>query len=201
MVRLIFKPRTSRVLIPLVLGTAFLIAAVVLVVAVSTTMWKQVTVEAESKARTLMDRALAVHTKFTGELKPRLFEFTDPFRPEGYFEPGWMSSSYAVRRINKYFHGLDDIDYYIKDAVIDARSLENEADTIERAFIDGLNTDPGLMTRSSVQRIDDTPDLVFIRRGRPLKSCAFAATVSLQRHRKAFYGCMERSGVSAVPMD
>jgi two-component sensor histidine kinase len=119
-----------------------------------------------------MDQALAIHTFYTKDLKPQLFELTDASRPEGYFEPSWMSSSYAVRRIGEYFHTFSPIDYYYKDAVIDARNPGNEANELERAFIHDLNADTKLVTRSSVVKEGDESYFVYLRRGEVLEeSC------------------------------
>jgi len=119
-----------------------------------------------------MDRTLALHTYFTKELKPGLFALTDQNLPDSYFEPSWMSSSYAAKRIDEYFQTFNSTGYYIKDAVIDARNSENEADSYERAFIGELKDDPTLVTRSNVQKIHDTLYFVFMRRGETLdESC------------------------------
>jgi hypothetical protein len=61
-----------------------------------------------------------------------------------------MSSTYAVREIDKYFKSLEPGEYYYKECAIDARSPENEADEYEKSFIEELNANPELMTRSVI---------------------------------------------------
>ncbi|MBI9084465.1 MAG: DUF3365 domain-containing protein [Desulfobacterales bacterium] len=95
--------------------------------------------EAKEKARILLDRNLATHTYFSHQLKPSLFKKMESFVEESYFEPAWMSSTYAVREIDKYYHEIEETEYYYKEAAINARSPENEADAFERGFIEELN--------------------------------------------------------------
>jgi signal transduction histidine kinase len=121
--------------------------------------------EAESKALLLLNRNLATHFYFSQEIKPKLMEWTEPFRTEDYFEPSWMSSTYAIRQIDKYFQELSPTGYYFKDAAISARSPENEADSYERAFLDDLAADPELEQRSDIYTINGVPYYVVMRRG------------------------------------
>lgn len=139
-------------------------------------MQKQALEEAESKARILLDQNLAIHSFYTEILKPQLFEFTDPFRPESYFDPAWMSSSYAVRQIENRFEAMNESSqyggYYMKDAAINARSPENEADAVEMAFLAAVRADPKLVMQSSTRTIDGKPYMQYLRRGEVLEeSC------------------------------
>ncbi len=135
-------------------------------------MRSQALVEAEAKARILLDRNLATHTYFSHDMKPNLFEWTEPFRSDDYFDPTWMSSTYAVRHIDQYFKSLSDADYYYKEAAINARSPENEADAYERTFLDWLNADPDLVIDTSVRVLDGKPYFVVMRRGEVMEeSC------------------------------
>jgi PAS domain S-box-containing protein len=168
--------KVSRVGVSLLLsmGTAavFLVAAVAVVVLVNHYVRQQALAEAESKAQILLDRNLATHTYFSHDLKPNLFEWTEPFRDKDHFDPTWMSSTYAVRQIDGYFRTLSGANYYYKEAAINARSPENEAQAYEVAFIDELNADPGLVHRSFVDVLDDSPYLVTLRRGEEMEeSC------------------------------
>jgi hypothetical protein len=63
---------------------------------------------------------------------------------KGYFDHTWMSSTYAVRQMNKYASDERNVSYYYKEAVINARSPENEANGYERKFIEQLNENPTL---------------------------------------------------------
>jgi PAS domain S-box-containing protein len=160
------------VFLNLLIGAAFAAVAVIAVVLMNRQMRQHALAEAETKARMLLDRNLATHTYFSHNLKPNLFELSDPFLPEGYFDPTWMSSTYAVREIDKYFRTLSPTEHYYKEAAIDARSPENEADAYERAFIQELAADPGLVDRSAIRNLDGRPYFVTLRRGEVMEeSC------------------------------
>ena len=76
-----------------------------------------------------------------------------------------MSSSYAIREIGIYFKELSSAVYYFKDAAINSRNPENEADAEEAAFITEVKTNPSLKERSSIRNIDGEPYLVVLRPG------------------------------------
>jgi hypothetical protein len=154
---------STRLLITV--GTLFLAAGLLVVVLVNHHMRQQALLEAEEKADILLDHNLATHTYFTHRLKPTLFELTEPFRSADYFEPTWMSSTYAVRAIHEYFTPLHNEVYYYKECAINARSIANEADPFEQGFIRELNEDPTLEKRSAIRRLDGKPYLVVLHRG------------------------------------
>ena len=145
-------------------GAIFIIAGIIIVALVNYMERQQALVEAETKACIILNRNLAIHTYFTRQLKPKLFGSTDPVRSKDYFEPTWMSSTYAIREIDKYYRLLESGDYYYKESAINARSPENEADAYEKSFIEEMNADSGLVTRSVVRVIDGKPYFVVLRR-------------------------------------
>ncbi len=153
-------------------GMLFLAVAILTVVLVNNVMRQHALVEAEAKARILLDRNLATHTYFSNVLKPNLFQWTAPFRSDDYFDPSWMSSTYAVHEIDRDFQTLSADGYFIRDAAMNARNPDNEADGDEIAFIEQLRTDPNLTTTSYVRTIDGVPTLVYLRAGEVLEeSC------------------------------
>jgi len=77
---------------------AAVMAAAAIVVLVNRGMRQQALAEAEKKARILLDRNFATHTFFSQIMKPRLLKWSAPFRSIDYFDPSWMSSTYAVRK-------------------------------------------------------------------------------------------------------
>ena len=156
-------------LLTLSVGLAFVTVGVIAVLLVNRSMRQQALTEAEEKARLILDRNLAIHTYYSHELKPGLFELTDPIVPEDYFDPTWMSSTYAVREIDRHFLELSPADYYYKEAAIDARTPANEADAHERAFIRELNENPDLDLRSEVRVLDGETYFVTLRRGEVLE--------------------------------
>lgn len=128
--------------------------------------------EAKSKALIILNHNLAIHTYFSHQLKPKVFKVTDAVVPEGYFEPAWMSSTYAVRGIENYFKLLSKGNYYYKEAAINARFPLNEAADYEIDFLKKINSNPKLQVQSEVRTIDGKRFYVVMRRGEVMeKSC------------------------------
>ncbi|MFW5937071.1 MAG: c-type heme family protein, partial [Desulfosalsimonas sp.] len=160
------------------LRNTFLLMLTVLVVlggagiiwTVNSEMRQQALTEAEAKARILLDRNLSAHTYFTHQLKPALFELSKNRAEPGYFDPVWMSSTYAVREMQKYFQSLNPNDYYYKECAINARSPKNEADSHERRFLEKLNRNPDLTAGSGIREIDGEPYFYVLRRGETMES-------------------------------
>ena len=152
------------------IGIVFLIAAIIVVILVNYNMRRQGLVEAESKARIILDRNLATHTYFSQVMKPKIFEWTEPFRTKEYFDPTWMSSTFAIREIEKYFKSHSPSGYFFKDAALNARSPENEADEYERAFLEKLKADKKLETESTVRKIDGKPYLAVLGKGEVMEA-------------------------------
>jgi hypothetical protein len=144
-------------------------AAVTTISVVNRNMRQQARAEAEAKMRLILDHTMAVHTYFSQTLKPNLFQWIEPFRDADYFDPSWMSSTYPVREIEKHFATFNRDDYYYKDAAINARTPENEADADERAFIMELQTSPALEPQAAVRTIDGQPYLVVFSPGEVLQ--------------------------------
>ncbi len=125
--------------------------------------------EAEDKAMILLNRNLATHAYFSTELKPGVLELAGGRLPAGYFDPSWMSSTYAVRQIDGIFKAMKSGEYYYKECAINARSPENEADPVEKAFIEEMKRKPALTFRSEIQQIGGKPYLVVMRRGETME--------------------------------
>jgi PAS domain S-box-containing protein len=149
-----------------------LIAGVISIFVINCQMKRYAREEAREKALMMLDRNLAVHTYFSHQLKPHLFKEMKPIMADNYFDPVWMSSTYAVRGIDKYYQSIAGRDYYYKECAINARSPENEADKFERSFIKKLNKTPGLTEQAGVRVINGSPYFVVLRRGETMeKSC------------------------------
>jgi len=158
-------PLTVATWLNLGLGLVFVAAAIVTVALVNYAMRQQALAEARTKARILLDRNLATHTYFARDLKPKVFALAEAARAQDYFEPSWMSSTFAIREIDKYFRSLSPEGYSYKECAISARSPENEADAYERAFLAEVNAQPDLQERALVRLIDGKPHFVVLRRG------------------------------------
>lgn len=165
----------------LVFVVVYLIAAVLVVFAVRESHRQTALRYAHDEARILADYSLAVHMYFTHELKPPLFEVTDGLLGPEYFEPSWMSSTYAVREMVAYFDELSDEGYYYKECAIDARSPENEADEVERQFIAECEKDPDLVESSGVRDIDGDTYYVLMRRAETMEESCLRCHSSPER--------------------
>jgi PAS domain S-box-containing protein len=148
----------------------FVLMAFLLVMLVAWQMKKQALHNAESQAQMILDRNLATHQYFTQQLKPNIFKWTEPFRDKDYFDPSWMSSTYAVREIDKIFHQFNKEPYYYKESAINARSTETEADPREKEFLTKLQKDPHLNTKSEVRYFDGHPYLTVLKRGETMEA-------------------------------
>ncbi|KMY67450.1 hypothetical protein AAU61_11500 [Desulfocarbo indianensis] len=149
----------------LTIGAALVIAAATILWFVNAQMRRQALDEAEQKALLLLNYNLAVHTYFSHQLKPKVFQVIENAAPAGYFEPAWMSSTFAVRGIDGYSKALSQADYYYKEAAINARMPQNEAEDYEINFLDRLNADAALTVESSVRKINGKYFYVVLRRG------------------------------------
>ena len=152
------------------IGIVFIIAAVIVVITVNYNMRRQALIEAQSKARIILDRNLATHAYFSQIMKPSIFAWSEPFRSKEYFDHTWMSSTYTIREIEKYFKSITPSRYSFKDAAINARSPENEADEYERAFLGKLAIDKKHESESTVRNIGGEPYLVVLRKGEVMEA-------------------------------
>lgn len=167
------KPISSTTYLGIWVGLLFVASALAILVLVNHTMRRQALVEAQAKARVILDRNLATHTYFTHDLKPKLFELTDGLKSADYFEPTWMSSTYAVRKMSTYFRQLNPKgNYYYKECAINARSPENEADEYESNFLKKLNSNPELVQQARIRVLNGKPFFTVTRRGEAMeRSC------------------------------
>ena len=154
----------------LVMSFVFVLSGIFLVLTVNHYLKQSALEEAKVRARIILDRNLATHTYFSRDLKPGLFSLTDSYRPRDYFDPTWMSSTYAVRQIDSYFKSFGESDYYYKECAIHARSPENEADEYEKDFIQCLNRDAGLIEQTAVRTFGGKPYLVVLRKGEVMET-------------------------------
>ena len=159
------KPMKISTRLLMVSGIFLILTCAFVVALVNHSMKQQALVDAESKMRMMADQYFAIHSYFSQRLKPAIFKLTDPIRSKEYFEPSWMSSTYAVRESTKYIISNGSDEYYLKDAAINARSPENEASPLEKEFISALNANPKLENKSTVQLLDGNPYLILLRRG------------------------------------
>jgi len=109
-----------------------LIGSIVVVAVVNANFQRMALEEAKAKARLIQDRCLAIHAYFARQLKPSLMSRPEMMSDPNYFDPRWMSSTYAIREIHRYFRELNPGQYYYREPAVNARSPENEADPFEK---------------------------------------------------------------------
>lgn len=154
------------------IGSVILVAGALTILYVNSRMKAHALYEAKNTAGVILDSRLSVHTYFSHQLKPALFDIASESAPElaEKFEPAWMSSTYAVREMEKYFKSLQTTAYYYKEAAINARHPENEADAFEREFIQRLNREDSLHIISGIRTFNDTPYFTVLQRGETMEA-------------------------------
>lgn len=156
-----------------IISVVFITASSIIVIIAYSNAKNEALIAAREKAAIILNRNLATHAYLNQQLKPVLLKFTKDIRTDYYFSPVWMSSTYAIREINRLNRDSRfEKNYYYKEAAINARSPGNEADSFERDFIVKLNSDPGLSELSQVRYLNKAPYFVFMRRGEAMeKEC------------------------------
>lgn len=148
------------------------VTSLVIVLVVNVAQKRLALNDAGRDAERILVRYLAIHAYINKELKPRLLDFTASLRDKDYFDPVWMSSTYAVREIDKIFQSRHGKGYYYKECAINARSPRNEADPFEREFLERASHNPAVTTFNGVREIDGKLFFVAMARGEAMeKSC------------------------------
>jgi PAS domain-containing protein len=154
----------------LTLGVLCLGFGILIISFVNRSMRQYALKEAERMAQVILDRNLATHTYFTHQLKPKLFEILEPVLTDSTFEPSWMSSTFAIREQTKYFAESGNREYYYKECALNARSPENEADSLEAQYLLALNRGNSALTQSGVRYINGKPYFYTLRQGERMES-------------------------------
>lgn len=163
-----FTPKSSiRLLLSICL--MILIVGLCMIFVINWRMKIHAQEDAREKAMIMLERNLAIHTYFSHQLKPILFKKIKSLTKNKYFEPAWMSSTYAVREIDQYYKSMAKKDYYYKECAVNARSPKNEADEFELSFIKRLNKTPELIEDTAVRLINNKPYFVTLRRGETME--------------------------------
>jgi PAS domain S-box-containing protein len=126
--------------------------------------------KARQEAKIILTHNLAIHTYFSEHLKPAILPLVKEQLATGYFDPAWMSSTFAVRQIEHATENRLSKEIYYKECAINARSPQNEADAVERDFLLRLNQDPKLEEETEVRKFEGAQYYVVMRRGETLES-------------------------------
>ena len=114
-------------------------------------------------SQVIIDRTHAVHTYFTKELKPSILGLMES-GSEPHFNPVWMSSTYANRKIDELFRAMGNDNYSFKSAAVNDRSPESEADDLEIFVLEKMNLDPEMSRWKDIIRIGGKPYSVLMVR-------------------------------------
>ncbi|WP_163338573.1 DUF3365 domain-containing protein [Desulfopila sp. IMCC35008] len=116
---------------------------------------------AKEKAQLILEEKQATISFIEHNLRPPLFHLIkEQSLPNSYFEPSWMSAGYINRKIMSYFNESKFSDYYYKNAAVNARSPENEADDIEKEFLSKVRNNSSIDYETAVVEFDGKPFLV-----------------------------------------
>jgi two-component sensor histidine kinase len=151
----------------IIFGMVLFVALALIVMFVNRHQKNEALNAAKNSAHLILARNLATHKYFSQHLKPSVFEITEDVHSDDFFDPRWMSSTYAIREIDELYKNDDPShqNYYYKEAAINARSKFNEADEIEREFLRELNENEDVMMHSEVRSIDGELFYVVMYRG------------------------------------
>lgn len=147
----------------------YIVAAFCVVAGINLHMKRQALHYAEDLAASILNRNLALHAYMNTVLKPRVFAALEEKGSAPPFDPAWMSSTYALREIDKIFRPYAQEGYAYKECAVNARHPENEADDFERAFLARANADPTLRSLTEVRTISGRPFLVVLHRGEEME--------------------------------
>lgn len=151
---------------------AFVVFAVVIGLLVNSFFHRHALTEAQQKSQILLQQNLAIHRYFAEYIRPAVLPLAKDQLEQGYFDPAWMSSTFAVRNIQRTTDQTLTTDYYYKECAINARSPQNEADALEKDFLQRLNRNPQLQEESMIREIDGQSYFVTLQRGEQLqKDC------------------------------
>lgn len=124
---------------------------------------------AEEKARIILQHNLATYAYFDERFESRASAPAQGEHTGENYAPAWTYHCDAVREIDATARASGEIEqYYYKEAAINARTPESEADPSERAFLEALNTDPQLTRQVSVRALDGQPYFELMVRGKTM---------------------------------
>lgn len=150
----------------MVIGTTIicLVAGVFLVRRVYSTLRTEAIDDARSEALLVSSRIHAYHEFFAKELRPHLHDLIKKSQVQEIpFDPMAMSSSFTNSEINRYWEKTAGSRYHYKQAAVNARNPANEANVVERRYLEAVRNDPRRTTIEELVDVDGEP--VFISAG------------------------------------
>lgn len=126
--------------------------------------------EAYNKMEIMMIRTNAIHQYLNETARPVVFEIMEQYQvPNSFFRPEIMSSTYAVREINRIFAGNIETDYYFKEIAINPRNPKNEANEFEAEILLMFNNDSTITEYQAKEVIDGQLYFRYIKKGETLE--------------------------------
>ena len=148
----------------------YLVGAVALVVLVNVNTKQQALRNTELYSSMILDRNVVTHSFFNNALKTSLYDLFE----EHFFEPTWLSATFAINSVASDYGLFTQKDLYYKESAINARNPVHEADPLERRFIERLNANSNLTTESALREYNQEPFFTVMRRGQVVKEeCLF----------------------------
>ena len=154
----------------LIAAAAYFITATLIVFYVGSQLRHNAIEEARSKTRIILSQNQAIRDYYSKDLKPDLSKRLDL---SDSYDPALVSSTFAVRRIHRYFREHLPENFYFKESAINARSEDNEADESETEFIQRLNSGAdSVPDYSGVREIGGEKYYVYMSRSQTIEeSC------------------------------
>ncbi|UNC91933.1 diguanylate cyclase [Candidatus Contubernalis alkaliaceticus] len=147
-----------------------MVPSFVLIVLTNFFMKRMAYLEAYDKMNIMMTRTNAIHEYINQVARPVIFELMDEYEvSETYFRPEIMSSTYAVREINKIFNERIDENYYFKEIADFPRNPENQADDYEKEILQLFNLSSDITVHTRVMERNGVTNFVYIKKGEVLE--------------------------------
>lgn len=141
-----------------------LFATIVLLLVVNIQLRHYAIGAAENKARLILQEKQAVIDYVSKDLHPSILALIKESGVDSsYFDSRWMSSTYINRILMGYFNDSAFSDYYYKNAAVNARSPENEADQYEKAFLEKIRKNPEMGAWSDIVEFNGQPFFIYMQ--------------------------------------
>lgn len=150
-----------RLLIPMILATVFCVAGLLAMAIENKSLHQAAILDAKAKADLILARDQAISAFITNEVTPNLQPGNMNALQAGNMDV--VSAAHTTMQIDHYFTQAKPADTYIKEVSVNARLFQNEADSIERAYLEKVNSSGDRSPESFVMTIDGNPYYVVMK--------------------------------------
>jgi diguanylate cyclase (GGDEF)-like protein len=153
-----------RLLLPLILAGVLAIGGLIVITIENRSLRQEAILEAKAKADLLLARDQATSAFITHESvpNPNNLENASSLQPNSL---DMISSSHVTTQINHYFNQFKPADIYVKEVTINARLSQNEADSLEKAYLEKVQAGKTIKPEAMVTTIDGNPFYVVMQPG------------------------------------